>query len=66
MICELARLTPHLAISQDSQAAQDAVDAELVARYRPGQNREGLLVELVERLTEISEHHAARRRSRAA
>jgi hypothetical protein len=39
-----------LAISQDSQAAQDAVDAELAARYRPGQSREGLLVELVERL----------------
>jgi hypothetical protein len=30
-----------LAIANDTQAAQDAVDRELVARYRPGQQREG-------------------------
>jgi len=39
-----------LAIANDTQAAQDAVDRELVARYRPGQQREGLLVQLVERI----------------
>ncbi len=42
-----------LAISRDTQAAQDAVDAELVARYRPGQKRNGLLVEIVEHLAEL-------------
>ncbi len=47
---------PHtitLAIAADTQAAQDAVDAELARRYRPGQAREGLLVQVVERLTEL-------------
>ena len=39
-----------IAIANDTQAAQDAVDRELVARYRPGQQREGLLVQLVERI----------------
>ena len=39
-----------LAIGRDTQAAQDAVDRELVSRYRPGQKREGLLVQLVERI----------------
>ena len=39
-----------LAIANDTQAAQDAVDTELVARYRPGQQREGLLIQLVERI----------------
>ena len=39
-----------IAIANDTQAAQDAVDTELVARYRPGQQREGLLVQLVERI----------------
>jgi len=41
---------PHtitLAIANDTQAAQDAVDAELVARYRPGQPREGYSCERV-------------------
>jgi hypothetical protein len=42
-----------VAIGNDTQAAQDAVDAELVARYRPGQSREGLLVAVTQRLTEI-------------
>jgi hypothetical protein len=36
-----------LALACDTQAAQDAVDRELVAHYRPGQKREGLLVQLV-------------------
>ena len=39
-----------VAIARDTQAAQDAVDRELVSRYRPGQKREGLLVQLVERI----------------
>lgn len=42
-----------LAIASDAQAAQDAVDKELVVRYRPGQPRAGLLVEVIERLSEI-------------
>jgi hypothetical protein len=42
-----------LAISRDAKAAQDAVDAELVARYRPRQPRNGLLVEIVEHLAEL-------------
>ncbi len=37
-------------IAHDTQAAQDAVDRELVVHYRPGQPRSGLLVELVERI----------------
>lgn len=41
------------AIAGDTQAAQDAVDAELARRYRPGQAREGLLVQVVQRLEEI-------------
>jgi hypothetical protein len=32
-----------LEIARDTQAAQDAVDRELVARYHPGQKRDGLL-----------------------
>jgi hypothetical protein len=57
LVCyDLRSGAPHtitLAISQDIQAAQDAVDAELVARYRPGQKRNGLLVEIVEHLAEL-------------
>ena len=48
-----AKHTITLAIARDTQAAQDAVDAELAARFRPGQPREGLLVQAVERLTEL-------------
>ncbi len=43
------------AIARDTQAAQDAVDRELVSRYRPGQKREGLLVQLVERLHQLQD-----------
>src|ERR1700693_39663 len=39
-----------LEIARDTQAAQDAVDHELVAHYRRGQPRKGLLVQLVERV----------------
>ncbi len=45
-----AKHTITLEIANDTQSAQDAVDRELVARYRPGQQREGLLVKLVEKL----------------
>ena len=50
-----------LAIGRDTQAAQDAVDRELVAHYRPGQARTGLLVLLVERVGHL-QHVAARSR----
>jgi hypothetical protein len=39
-----------LDIARDTQTAQDAVDRELIARYRPGQPRKGLLVQLVDRI----------------
>jgi hypothetical protein len=48
-----ARHAITLAIANDTQAAQDAVDRELVARYRPGQQREGLLVQLVGRIGQL-------------
>jgi hypothetical protein len=44
-----------VAIAGDTQAAQDAVDRELVSRYRPGQKREGLLVQLVERIHHLQD-----------
>jgi hypothetical protein len=50
-----------LEISRDTQAAQDAVDRELVAHYRPGQPRTGLLVQLVERVGHL-QNIAARSR----
>ncbi len=52
LVCyDLRSNAPHtitLAIDRDSQSAQDAVDAELAARYRPGQARNGLLVQIIE------------------
>jgi hypothetical protein len=42
-----------LAIARDTQAAQLAVDAEIVARYQPGQPRNGLLVQFVEHLNDV-------------
>jgi len=45
-----ANHTITLGIARDTQAAQDAVDRELIAHYRPGQPRRGLLVQLVERV----------------
>jgi hypothetical protein len=43
-----AKHTISVSIALDTQAAQDAVDAVLVSRYRPGAPRdEGLLVQLV-------------------
>jgi hypothetical protein len=45
-----AKHTITLQIARDTQAAQDAVDRELAAHYRPGQPRKGLLVQLVERI----------------
>lgn len=48
-----AKHTITIAIAADSQSAQDAVDAELARRYRPGQLREGLLVQIIEQLNEL-------------
>src|SRR5260370_40182305 len=48
-----ANHTITLEIARDTQAAQDAVDRELVAHYRPGQPRKGLLVQLVERVDHL-------------
>lgn len=48
-----ARHTVTLAIAADTPAAQDAVDAELAIRYQPGQQREGLLVQVIEHLRRI-------------
>lgn len=44
-----------VAIARDTQAAQDAVDRELISHYRPGQKREGLLVQLVERIHHLKD-----------
>ena len=44
-----------LEIARDTQTAQDAVDRELVARYRPGQPRAGLLVQIVERIHHLQD-----------
>lgn len=44
-----------VAIACDTQAAQDAVDRELVSRYQPGQKREGLLVQVVERIHHLQD-----------
>jgi hypothetical protein len=51
-----------LALASDTQAAHDAVDRELVVRYRPGQKREGLLVQLASRMQDIADRsrHDAR------
>ena len=50
-----------LEIARDTQTAQDAVDRELVARYRPGAPRKGLLVQLVDRIHSL-QNTAARNR----
>lgn len=44
-----------LEIARDTQAAQDAVDRELVTRYKPGQPRAGLLVQVAKQLQGIAE-----------
>ena len=56
-----ANHTITLKISRDTQAAQDAVDRELVVHYRPGQPRTGLLVQLLERVGHL-QNVAARNR----
>jgi hypothetical protein len=48
--------SPHtitLQIAEDTLAAQDAVDRELVRLYNPGTPKTGLLVQFVERLHEV-------------
>jgi hypothetical protein len=58
LICyELRKCSPHsltVALAGDNWSAQDAVDRELVRRYRPKSKRGGLLQELVERVAEIN------------
>ena len=56
-----ARHTITLDLALDTQAAQDAVDRELVAHYRPGQKRDGLLVRMVERIGQLQEIAARER-----
>jgi len=53
-----------LEIARDTQAAQDAVDRELVSRYRPGQQREGPLIQLVERIHHLQGAAARSRHDR--
>jgi hypothetical protein len=53
-----------LEIARDTQAAQDAVDRELVSRYRPDQQREGLLIQLVERIHHLQDVAARGRHDR--
>jgi hypothetical protein len=59
LVCYDLRAAAHhsitLAIADDTQAAQDAVDQELVARYKPGQPRAGLLVQVAKQLQGIAE-----------
>ncbi len=50
-----ARHSITLNVAMDTQAAQDAVDRELVARYQPGAKREGLLVQIVQRIDRLHE-----------
>jgi hypothetical protein len=61
-----AKHTITLQIARDTQSAQDAVDRELVANYRPGQKREGLLVQLVERIHKLNTVAAHGRHDRAS
>jgi len=51
-----------LALARDTQSAQDAVDRELVMRYRTGQMRDGLLVQMVNGMQATAERarHEAR------
>ena len=44
-----------LEIARDTQAAQDGVDRELVTRYRPGQPRVGLLVQVAQRIHHLQD-----------
>lgn len=60
-----AEHTITLEIARDTQAAQDAVDRELVAHYRPGQKREGLLVQVVERIHHLQDVANRSRNDRA-
>ena len=50
-----------LEVARETPAAQDAVDRELVTRYRPGQPRVGLLVQIAQRIHQ-RQHIAERNR----
>src|SRR5260370_38357389 len=56
-----ANHTITLEIARDTQAAQDAVDRELVAHYRPGQPHQGLLVQLLKRFGHLQNDAAPSR-----
>ena len=59
LVCYDLRAAAHhtitLEIANDTPAAQEAVDRELVARYKPGQPRAGLLVQLAKQFQGIAE-----------
>ena len=59
LVCyDLRAAAPHaitLEVARDTQAAQDAVDHELVTRYQPGQPRIGLLVQIAERIHQLQD-----------
>ena len=50
-----AKHTITLELARDTQPAQDAVDREIVSRYRSGKEREGLLMQLLKRVQGIAE-----------
>ena len=58
LVCYDLRSAAHhtitVEIANDTQPAQDAVDRELVARYKPGQPRAGLLVQVAKQLQGIA------------
>ena len=61
LVCYDLRAAAHhtitLEIARDTQAAQDAVDRELVARYQPDQPRAGLLIQIAKQLQGIAEQN---------
>ncbi len=50
-----AKHTITLELAGETQPAQDAVDREIVSRYRSGKAREGLLMQLLKRVQGIAE-----------
>ncbi len=50
-----AKHTITLELASETQPAQDAVDSEIASRYRPGNEREGLLMQLLKRVQGIAE-----------
>ena len=50
-----AQHTITLQIARDTQAAQDAVDRELIAHYQPSHAHKGLLVQVVQRIHHLQD-----------